>query len=154
MTPLAWPRPLGMRSQNPRYAQLITSVEQIKHQMQQAPRMFYNGQRQPLAQCRHIQFPFDCHMPQVQKNCSRSTQLLTDLSSEKVRWQGSSKGFQEQTASMIRASIEGCSAVATQCVILFQSFLRPSLGLTSSQQHAEDRGCSDLRCLLHLHWLL
>ena len=34
-----WPRALGM-SQNPRYAQLITSVEQIKHQMQQAPRMF------------------------------------------------------------------------------------------------------------------
>ena len=54
------------------YAQLITSVNQIKRQMQQ-----------------------------VQENCTRSTQLLTDLSSEKVRWQGSSKGFQEQTASMI-----------------------------------------------------
>eukprot|EP00439_Symbiodinium_sp_Y106_P030402 s829_g3.t1 len=75
------------------YAQLITSVEQIKHQMQQ-----------------------------VQKNCSRSTQLLTDLSSEKVRWQGSSKGFQEQTASMI-GDVLICGAFCTY-IGFFDLFMR------------------------------
>lgn len=75
------------------YAQLITSVNQIKHQMQQ-----------------------------VQENCSRSTQLLSDLSSEKVRWQGSSKGFQEQTASMI-GDVLICGAFCTY-IGFFDLFMR------------------------------
>eukprot|EP00931_Biecheleriopsis_adriatica_P034702 TRINITY_DN20021_c0_g5_i1.p1 TRINITY_DN20021_c0_g5~~TRINITY_DN20021_c0_g5_i1.p1 ORF type:complete len:4603 (-),score=1119.02 TRINITY_DN20021_c0_g5_i1:34-13842(-) len=54
------------------YAALITSVEQIKNEMQS-----------------------------VNEKCARSTKLLSDLSSEKVRWSQSSTGFQEQTATMI-----------------------------------------------------
>lgn len=54
------------------YAQLISSVQQIKVDMQQA-----------------------------QDKSNRATKLLSDLSTEKVRWEDSSRGFQEQIATVL-----------------------------------------------------
>lgn len=93
------------------YAQLISAVQQIKHEMQQ-----------------------------VESKCARSKQLLSDLSMEKSRWQESSRGFQEQVATLLGDALIG-SAFCTyigffdlQCRELLITSWRNELDLARMKQ--------------------
>ena len=65
------------------------------------------------------------HIHKVEDKCSRSTKLLGDLSSEKVRWEGSSRGFQEQTATLIGDVL--VSGAFCTYIGFFDLFLRQQL---------------------------
>jgi len=103
------------------YAKLISDVEKIKAEMQQ-----------------------------VEDKCSRSKKLLSDLSSEKTRWNESSRGFQELMATLIG---DGLIAGAFCTYIgFFDLFMRQNLtaGWRCTVEEANVKQKKDLSVIEYL----